>query len=63
MVKNGDAVLVPAGAMHNVINTSKTKDLKLYTIYATPVHKDGIVRPTKAEAEKNETKFDGKTTE
>lgn len=63
LVKGGDAVLVPAGAKHNVINTDKTKELKLYTIYAIPVHKDGIVRKTKAEADRNETKFDGKTTE
>lgn len=62
-VKDGDAVIVPAGAKHNVINVSATEDLKLYTIYAPPHHKDGIVRKTKAEAEENEEDFDGKTTE
>jgi mannose-6-phosphate isomerase-like protein (cupin superfamily) len=62
-VKAGDVVLIPWGAKHNVINTDTKSDLKLYTIYASPNHKDGIVRATKEEAEKNEAKFDGKTTE
>ncbi|MCC6826518.1 MAG: cupin domain-containing protein [Acidobacteria bacterium] len=62
-VKDGDAVIVPAGAEHNVINTSASEDLKLYTIYAPPHHKDQIVRRTKAEAEANDEDFDGKTTE
>jgi mannose-6-phosphate isomerase-like protein (cupin superfamily) len=62
-VKDGDAVIVPAGAKHNVINTSSSDELKLYTIYAPPHHKDQIVRATKAEAEANEEEFDGKTTE
>lgn len=62
-VGDGDVVLVPAGASHNVINTDATNDLKLYTIYAAPTHKDGLVAATKEEADKNEIKFDGKTTE
>ena len=62
-VKDGFAVIVPAGAQHNVINTSKTKELKLYTIYSPAHHKDGIIRETKVEAESNEEGFDGKTTE
>jgi mannose-6-phosphate isomerase-like protein (cupin superfamily) len=62
-VKDGDAVVIPAGARHNVINTSATKDLKLYTIYSPPHHKDGIVRATKEEAEANDVEFDGKMTE
>lgn len=62
-VKDGDAVIVPAGAKHNVINMSASEDLKLYTIYAPPHHKDHIVRKTKAEAEANDQEFDGKTTE
>ncbi len=62
-VKDGDAVVIPAGAKHNVINTSATEDLKLYTIYSPPHHKDQIVRKTKAEAEANDEEFDGKTTE
>jgi mannose-6-phosphate isomerase-like protein (cupin superfamily) len=62
-VKDGDAVVIPAGARHNVINTSATEDLKLYTIYSPPHHKDGIVRKTKEEAEANDQEFDGKMTE
>lgn len=62
-VKDGAAVVVPAGARHNVINTSGDKELKLYTIYSPAHHKDGITRATKQEAEANEAPFDGKTTE
>jgi mannose-6-phosphate isomerase-like protein (cupin superfamily) len=62
-VKAGDVVLVPAGSRHNVINTNTGNDLKLYTIYALPNHKDGIIRATKEDAEKREAKFDGKATE
>jgi mannose-6-phosphate isomerase-like protein (cupin superfamily) len=61
-IKAGDVVLVPSGSKHNVINTGAI-DLKLYTIYALPNHKDGIVRATKEDASKHEAKFDGKTTE
>jgi len=50
-VGDGDAVVVPAGTYHNVINTSKTMELKLYTIYSPPNHSDGTVHKTKAEAE------------
>ncbi|MGZ4863732.1 MAG: cupin domain-containing protein [Halobacteriota archaeon] len=62
-LSDGVAVVVPAGAQHNIINTSKTEDLKLYTIYSPAHHKDGIVRTTKEEAEANEAEFDGVTTE
>ena len=62
-VKDGDAVIVPAGAKHNVINMSASEDLKLYTIYAPAHHKDQIVRKTKESAEANDEEFDGKTTE
>jgi mannose-6-phosphate isomerase-like protein (cupin superfamily) len=62
-LRDGVAVVVPAGAQHNIINTSKTVDLKLYTIYSPAHHKDGIVRSTKEEAEANEAEFDGVTTE
>ena len=48
--RDGDAVIVPAGTYHNVINTSKTVPLKLYTIYSPPNHPDGTVHKTKAEA-------------
>ena len=62
-LSDGVAVVVPAGAQHNIINTSKTEDLKLYTIYSPAHHKDGIVRATKEEAEAKEAEFDGLTTE
>lgn len=51
LVKDGDAIIVPAGAQHNVINTSSEKQLKMYTIYSPPHHKDGTIHKTKAEAE------------
>lgn len=62
-VKDGDAVIIPWGSKHNIINTGKDEPLKMYTIYAPPHHKDGIVRATKKEAIENEEEFDGKTTE
>ena len=62
-VKDGDAVIVPKGSEHNIINTSEKEDLKLYTIYAPPHHKDGIVRLTKQDALDNEEDFEGTTTE
>jgi mannose-6-phosphate isomerase-like protein (cupin superfamily) len=62
-LSDGVAVVVPAGAQHNIINTSNAEDLKLYTIYSPAHHKDGIVRATKEEAEANEAEFDGVTTE
>jgi len=62
-VSDGSAIVVPAGAQHNVINVSGTEELKLYTIYSPAHHKDGIVRITKTEAEANEAEFDGATTE
>ena len=62
-VGDGFAVVVPAGAQHNIINISETEELKLYTIYSPAHHKDQIVRSTKEEAEANEAEFDGVTTE
>lgn len=62
-LKDGTAIVVPAGAQHNVINLSTTEELKLYTIYSPAHHKDGITRVTKEQAEANEAEFDGKTTE
>ena len=62
-VQDGSAVVVPAGAEHNVINTSDMEPLKLYTIYSPPHHQDGITRDTKQEAEDNEADFDGTTSE
>ena len=62
-INEGDAVVVPAGAKHNIINTDKDAGLKMYTIYSPPHHKDGIVRATKKEAETKKEEFDGVTTE
>lgn len=62
-VSDGDAVVVPMGAKHNVINTSTTESLKIYTIYAPPHHEDGMVRATKAEAGASDPLFAGVTTE
>ncbi len=62
-VKDGSGVIVPASAKHNVINSSKRVNLKLYTIYSPPEHQDGVVRHTKKEAMASEEHFDGRTTE
>jgi mannose-6-phosphate isomerase-like protein (cupin superfamily) len=61
-VRAGFAVLVPAGANHNIINTGSAP-LKLYTLYAPPNHMDGVVHQTRADAEKDDEHFDGTTTE
>ena len=61
-IRAGFALVVPAGAKHNIINTGETA-LKLYTIYAPPNHRDGITHRTRAEAEADTEHFDGKTTE
>jgi mannose-6-phosphate isomerase-like protein (cupin superfamily) len=63
VLKDGVAIVVPAGAQHNVINTSAEEELKLYTIYSPAHHKDGVVRATKEEAEADGPEFDGATTE
>ena len=62
-VKEGDVIVVPAGAKHNVINTDSTTALKMYTLYGPPNHRDGIIRATKEDAENNGEKFDGKASE
>ncbi|MFA6257794.1 MAG: cupin domain-containing protein [Candidatus Paceibacterota bacterium] len=62
-VSDGSAIIVPAGAEHNIVNTSETDDLKLYTIYSPAHHEDGVVRATKEEAEKDSPEFEGITTE
>ena len=61
-IGDGFAILVPAGTNHNIINTGD-EPLKLYTIYAPPNHRDGVVHHTRLEAEADTEKFDGKTTE
>ena len=49
-LKDGDVVIVPAGAKHNIINTSSDKDLKLYTLYSPPNHPEGTIHKTRQEA-------------
>lgn len=62
-VTDGVAVVVPAGSMHNVTNTSKTAKLKLYTVYSPPEHQDKVVRHTKNDALAMPEEYDGKPTE
>ena len=61
-IEGDDAIIVPAGARHNIVNTGD-KPLQLYTIYAPPEHRDGTVHATKAVADASKEHFDGKTTE
>lgn len=61
-ISAGFAVLVPAGVNHNIVNTGNVP-LKLYTLYAPPNHRDGVVHHTRADAEADNEHFDGKTTE
>lgn len=61
-IQAGFAVVVPAGTNHNIINTGSIP-LKLYTLYAPPNHRDGVVHPTRGDAEADNEHFDGKTTE
>lgn len=61
-VTDGDAIVIPAGAKHNIINTG-AEPLKMYTIYGPPNHQDGIIRVTKEAADRKDEKFDGVTSE
>jgi mannose-6-phosphate isomerase-like protein (cupin superfamily) len=61
-IRAGFAVLVPAGTKHHIVNTSAAP-LKLYTLYAPPNHRDGVVHHTRADAEADGEHFDGKTSE
>lgn len=62
-ISDGDAIVIPAGARHNIINTETDAGLKMYTIYSPAHHKDKLVRATKKEAEMSSIEFDGVTTE
>jgi len=61
-ISDGFAVLVPAGARHNIVNSGSVA-LKLYSVYAPPNHHDGVIHETKENAEGDEEHFDGKTSE
>ncbi len=61
-ISAGFAILVPAGTTHNIVNTGM-EALKLYTLYAPPNHRDGVVHATRADALADHEHYDGKTTE
>lgn len=61
-IKRDDAIVVPAGARHNIMNTGD-KPLRLYTLYGPPQHRDGTIRATRADALASEERFDGQTSE
>jgi mannose-6-phosphate isomerase-like protein (cupin superfamily) len=61
-LRAGFAIVVPAGATHKIVNTGPSP-LKLYTLYAPPNHRDGVVHHTRADAEADDEHFDGKTSE
>jgi mannose-6-phosphate isomerase-like protein (cupin superfamily) len=62
---DGWCVIVPAGSQHNIVNTSDSEDLKIYTLYSPAHHRLDVVHPTKADAEADEghEEFDGRTSE
>jgi mannose-6-phosphate isomerase-like protein (cupin superfamily) len=62
-ISDGVAVVIPAGTTHNVVNDSDTEELKLYTLYSPPEHRDGTIHPTRRDALSHEEHFDGKTSE
>lgn len=60
---DGSVVVIPAGVRHNIINTSSSDSLKLYTLYSPPHHRDAVVHKTKADALKDDEHFEGETTD
>ena len=62
LIEDGSAIVIPAGTNHNIVNTSN-EEMKLYTVYSPPEHKDRIVHLTKPDAEADDEHFDGITTE
>jgi len=62
VIADGSVVIIPSGVRHNIINTSGTEPMKLYTLYAPPNHQDGTVHVTKADAEASEEHFNGQVT-
>jgi mannose-6-phosphate isomerase-like protein (cupin superfamily) len=59
VLNDGFAVIIPAGTRHNIINTSSTEPMKLYTLYAPPNHAPGTIHKTKAEAQVDEEHYGG----
>jgi mannose-6-phosphate isomerase-like protein (cupin superfamily) len=62
-ISDGFAIVIPSGTKHNIINNSDAEELKLYTLYSPPEHRDKTIHPTKAAALSHEEHFDGRTTE
>jgi mannose-6-phosphate isomerase-like protein (cupin superfamily) len=62
-ISDGTAVVIPAGTKHNIINGSDNDELKLYSLYSPPEHRDGTIHKTKTDALSHEEHFDGRTTE
>ncbi|RJR32276.1 cupin domain-containing protein [Candidatus Parcubacteria bacterium] len=62
-IEDDYAIVIPAGTRHNIINSSDSEKMKLYTVYSPPEHRDGVVHQTKDEAISDNEHFDGKTTE
>lgn len=62
-IEDDYAIVIPAGTRHNIINTSKNSEMKVYTIYSPPQHREGVIHKTKAEAEADSEEFDGRTSE
>ncbi|MEK7596210.1 MAG: cupin domain-containing protein [Patescibacteria group bacterium] len=63
IIADGSAIVIPAGAKHNIVNISPDKPLKLYTLYSPPNHRDGVIHQTKNQAVADDEHFDGATTE
>ncbi|OGW41774.1 MAG: cupin [Nitrospirae bacterium GWD2_57_9] len=62
-IEDDYAIVIPAGARHNIINTSIDSEMKLYSIYSPPEHREGVIHKTKAEAMADNEQFDGRTSE
>jgi mannose-6-phosphate isomerase-like protein (cupin superfamily) len=63
-IEDGSAIVIPQGTRHNIVNTSSTEPMKLYTLYAPPDHTDGTIHKTKADAKIDKSDhFDGRTSE
>lgn len=62
-IESGYAIVIPAGTRHNIINTSLEKEMKLYTVYSPPEHRDGVIHVNKDDGLSDSEHFDGKTTE
>ncbi len=63
LIKDGDVIIIPSGSKHNVINTSQSLPLKMYTLYSPAHHKDKVLHKTKEEAQIDSEEFDGQTSE